>query len=196
MTMMGRIYSDRTWKRTYILTPPMLPSPSYTTNVLPHSDYAANDGLDRYSEADINDAEDFEDLSLGQRRAAEAAMARRDRLERGGNRRGQRAANRSRMPNLLSDDDEDLGEGLIPSGARRRARRTYEERRDLDDMEGVEDVSPRLELSSSDQTLNSFSRVRNFRWSNSAISRRSLSWSGLRTIVFADPSSNISETSL
>lgn len=107
----------------------------------PLSDYAANEGLDRYSDADINDADEIEEMSLAQRRAAEALMARRDRLERGGNRRGQRAANRSRMPNLLSDDDEDLGEGLIPSGARRRARRTYEERRDLDDMEGIEDVS-------------------------------------------------------
>lgn len=78
-------------------------------------------------------------MSFGQRRAAEAEMARRDRLERGG-RRGQRAAMRSRMPNLLSDDEEDMGDGLIPSGARRRARKTYEERRDIDDMEGVEDV--------------------------------------------------------
>ena len=89
-------------------------------------------------------------MSAAARRAAEAKMARRDRLERGG-RRGQRAARRSHMPNFLESDDiedeEDMHGGLL-SGMKRRARRQYDERKDLDDMEGVEDVSCVLHMRS------------------------------------------------
>jgi Mini-chromosome maintenance protein 2 len=69
------------------------------------------------------------------------AMARRDRLERGG-RRGARAAARARGPEFLYSDDmeEDDADGGLLSGMKRRTRRQYDERRDLDDMEGVEDV--------------------------------------------------------
>ena len=69
-------------------------------------------------------------------------MAARDRREQGG-RRGQRAARRSRMPNFLQSDDDmdDMdGHGLL-AGTKRRARRQYDERKDMDDMEGIEDVS-------------------------------------------------------
>jgi DNA replication licensing factor MCM2 len=71
-------------------------------------------------------------------------MARRDRQERGG-RRGTRAAARARGPDFLySDDTEggDLDSGLL-SGMKRRTRRQYDERRDVDDMEGIEDVGDR-----------------------------------------------------
>ena len=81
-------------------------------------------------------------MSAAARRAAEAQMARRDRAERGGRVRGQRAAARSRAPAFLDSDDagtEDLDGGLL-SGMKRRARRDYDERREVDDMEGVEDV--------------------------------------------------------
>lgn len=81
-------------------------------------------------------------MSAAQRRAAEANMARRDRLERGG-RRGARAAARSRMPDFLQSDDmedDDVDGGLL-AGMKRRTRRQYDERKDLDDLEGVEDVS-------------------------------------------------------
>ena len=82
-------------------------------------------------------------MSIDARRRAEAAMARRDRLAQGG-RRGQRAAARSRAPDFLQSDDDgyldDLGDGGLLSGMKRRARRDYDERRDIDDMEGVEDV--------------------------------------------------------
>lgn len=84
-------------------------------------------------------------MSLAARRAAEAKMAQRDRRDQGG-RRGARAARRSRMPNFLqSDDMDDDGDdrGLL-AGTKRRARRQYDERKDLDDMEGVEDVSHAL----------------------------------------------------
>ena len=107
-----------------------------------HSDYATNELLDRYSDRDIDDENEFEELTAGQRRAAEASMARRDRLERGG-RRGGRAAVRSRMPEFLQSDDMDddgLDGGLL-SGMKRRTRRQYDERKDLDDMQGVDDVS-------------------------------------------------------
>ncbi|KAI0745092.1 MCM-domain-containing protein [Earliella scabrosa] len=111
-------------------------------------DYATNELLDRYSDRDIDDGNEFEELTAGQRRAAEASMARRDRLERGG-RRGGRAAVRSRMPEFLQSDDMDddgLDGGLL-SGMKRRTRRQYDERKDLDDMQGVDDELPLEQLS-------------------------------------------------
>lgn len=69
-------------------------------------------------------------------------MARRDRLERQKG-RGGRAARRSRYPGFMDSDDDmeddDLGGGIL-SGTKRRTRRQYDERRDIDDLEGVEDV--------------------------------------------------------
>ena len=114
------------------------------------SDYATNELLDRYSDRDIDDEQEYEDMTAAQRRAAEANMARRDRLERGG-RRGARAAARSRMPEFLQSDDmeDDLDGGLL-SGMKRRTRKQYDERKDLDDLDGVEDVSPTLSVYHSD----------------------------------------------
>ncbi|EIN12045.1 MCM-domain-containing protein [Punctularia strigosozonata HHB-11173 SS5] len=75
-------------------------------------------------------------------------MARRDRRERSG-RRGGRAAARSRMPQFLESDDAedegDLGGGLL-AGMKRRTRRQYDERRDIDDMDGIEDEIPLEQL--------------------------------------------------
>ncbi|RPD63724.1 MCM-domain-containing protein [Lentinus tigrinus ALCF2SS1-6] len=75
-------------------------------------------------------------------------MARRDRLERGG-RRGARAAARGIMPDFLqSDDIEDDGlDGGLLSGMKRRTRRQYDERRDMDDMQGIDDELPLEQLS-------------------------------------------------
>ena len=102
--------------------------------------------LDAYSDSGLNDAEDFEPMAAATRRAAEAKMRQRDRMERGG-RRGMRAANRSHAPNFFDSDDVSVGDdadsGLL-SGTRTRARRQYDERRDVDDMEGIEDVRPFL----------------------------------------------------
>ena len=98
--------------------------------------------MDRYSDRDIDDEQEYEELTAAQRRAAEASMARRDRLERGG-RRGARAAARSHMPDFLQSDDmedDDAAGGLL-AGMKRRTRRQYDERKDLDDLEGVDDVS-------------------------------------------------------
>ncbi|KAH8108108.1 MCM-domain-containing protein [Cristinia sonorae] len=112
------------------------------------NDYAENQALDRYSDADINDEEEISDLTAAQRRAAEAAMARRDRQ----GRRGGRAARRARYPGFMDESDEDdmdedmSGSGLL-SGMRRRTRRQYDERRDMDDMDGVEDELPLEQLS-------------------------------------------------
>lgn len=111
-------------------------------------DYATNDVLDRYSDSGLNDEEDFEGLSLAARRAAEAKMAQRDRREQAG-RRGGRAARRSRMPAFLESDDmdeDDDGRGLL-AGTKRRVRRQYDERKDLDDLDGVEDELPLEQLS-------------------------------------------------
>ncbi|KAI0743424.1 MCM-domain-containing protein [Daedaleopsis nitida] len=75
-------------------------------------------------------------------------MARRDRLEQGG-RRGARAAARSRMPDFLQSDDMDdegLDGGLL-SGMKRRTRRQYDERKDLDDMQGIDEELPLEQLS-------------------------------------------------
>lgn len=102
------------------------------------SDYAVNQALDRYSDADIDDAEDFDAMTPAQRQAAEARMNRRDRLER---QKGRRGARKSRYPGFMESDDdmedEDLGAGIL---SKRRTRRQYDERRDIDDLEGVEDV--------------------------------------------------------
>ncbi len=76
------------------------------------------------------------------RRRAEAKMQQRDRMERG-SRRGMRAATRSHAPSFFDSDDvgaEDDDESGLLSGTRTRARRQYDERRDVDDMEGIEDV--------------------------------------------------------
>lgn len=107
------------------------------------SDYATNEALDRYSDTGIDDAQEFEGMTGAQRRAAERAMAQRDVREHG-SRRGARAAARSRGPDfLLSDglEEEDNMDGGLLSGMKRRTRRQYDERKDMDDMDGIEDVS-------------------------------------------------------
>jgi DNA replication licensing factor MCM2 len=108
-----------------------------------NSDYVHDERLDRYSEQDINDEEQFEEMDISARRAAEQAMDRRDRAT--GGRRGRRAAARERMPFLLSDGmsegDEDDGTGGLLAGMKPRVRKQYDERKDVDDAEGIEDVS-------------------------------------------------------
>lgn len=98
-----------------------------------------NEALDRYSDAGIDDEQDFEDMTAAQRRAAEAKMERRDRT----GRRGRRAARRSLYPGFMESDEEDEGNigGDLLSGMKRRTRRQYDERKDIDDMDGIEDVS-------------------------------------------------------
>ncbi|KAI0717265.1 MCM-domain-containing protein [Cerioporus squamosus] len=75
-------------------------------------------------------------------------MARRDRLERGG-RRGARAAARGIMPDFLQSDDmeEDGPDGGLLSGMKRRTRRQYDERKDMDDLQGIDDELPLEQLS-------------------------------------------------
>jgi DNA replication licensing factor MCM2 len=74
-------------------------------------------------------------------------MNRRDRLERAG-KQGVRAANRGRAPQFLEDDDMDdedaLGDDLGVARMKRRTRRQYDERRDIDDVDGTEDVGENL----------------------------------------------------
>jgi DNA replication licensing factor MCM2 len=115
----------------------LAPFASYHTRHL--SDYAVNEVLDRYSDADLNDEEDFEAMSAAQRRAAEAQMERRDRIQR----RGGRAARRTRYPGFMESDgmeDEDGTGGGLLSQMKRRTRRQYDERKDIDDLDGIEDV--------------------------------------------------------
>lgn len=113
-------------------------------------DYAPNELLDRYSDRDIDDEGDFDDISAAARRAAEARMNRRDRLERAG-KQGIRAANRGRAPQFLEDDDMDdedaLGDDLGVARMKRRTRRQYDERRDVDDVDGTDDEIPLEQLS-------------------------------------------------
>ncbi|KAG1737662.1 MCM-domain-containing protein [Suillus lakei] len=114
------------------------------------ADYAPNELLDHYSDRDIDDEGDFEEMSATARRAAEARMNRRDRLERTG-KQGSRAANRGRAPQFLEDedmDDEDaLGDDLGVARMKRRTRRQYDERRDIDDVDGMDDEIPLEQLS-------------------------------------------------
>lgn len=74
-------------------------------------------------------------------------MNRRDRLERTG-KQGTRAANRGRAPQFLEDDDMDdedaLGDDLGVARMKRRTRRQYDERRDIDDVDGIDDVGENL----------------------------------------------------
>jgi DNA replication licensing factor MCM2 len=102
-------------------------------------DYASNDALDRYSEADLDDRSSLPELSRAQRLAAERAMDRRDR-----GLPGARAARRDRAPAFLQSDDEEeatgYGTGLLDGIERRRRRRQYDERPEDDDVD-EEDVS-------------------------------------------------------
>ncbi|KAI6021300.1 MCM-domain-containing protein [Pisolithus microcarpus] len=113
-------------------------------------DYAPNELLDRYSDRAIDDEGEYDPMSTTARRAAEAQMDRRDRLERSGV-RGARAAARSRAPQFLQSDDIDdediLDGGLGVARMKRRTRRQYDERRDLDDMDGMDDEIPLEQLS-------------------------------------------------
>ncbi|KAF9070638.1 MCM-domain-containing protein [Rhodocollybia butyracea] len=109
-------------------------------------DYAENELLDRYDQTGIDDDEDVEELSAAARRLAEKKMERRDRAAQGG-RKGTRAAQRSRAPAFL-DEDDDMDEGddeLVRM--KRRTRRQYDERRDADDVDGFEDEMPLEQLS-------------------------------------------------
>jgi DNA replication licensing factor MCM2 len=127
-------------------------------------DYAPNELLDRYSDGDINDDEDVEELSAAARRAAELKMARRDRLE---GQRGSRAAGRRRGPGFVDDDDMDDGDEdeEMVSRMKKRTRRPYDERRDIDDLEGVEGV--RLMPSNSVPTVFvSMFTHRKYRWNS------------------------------
>ncbi|KAJ3748829.1 MCM-domain-containing protein [Lentinula detonsa] len=109
-------------------------------------DYGANELLDRYDTTGINDDEDVEELSAAARRLAEKKMDRRDRATRGG--RGARAAQRSRAPAFLDEEEDDMDEDddeLLRM--KRRTRRQYDERRDVDDMDELEDELPLEQLS-------------------------------------------------
>jgi DNA replication licensing factor MCM2 len=109
-------------------------------------DYAIDARLDRYDEKDINDEEEFESMDPAARRAAEQAMERRDRATGGP---GRRARLRDRMPNFLSDglsedfDDDGDETSRLLAGMKPRVRKQYDERKDVDDAEGIEDVSDR-----------------------------------------------------
>lgn len=116
------------------------------------SDYASDQGLDRYSDTGLDDENEFGSMTAAQRRAAEAEIARR---QRAGGRVGPggRAAARRRGPGFIDDDedeDEDMDDerggalrGIIPAGVRVRTRHTwnqsYNERQDVDDAAGADD---------------------------------------------------------
>lgn len=137
----AKIFSRRIWKSERSLVLSIL-----TRHIdVFCRDYAPNELLDRYSDADIDDQEEFGEMDPAARRAAEAKMAQRDRREQRGGKRGARAARRSRMPEFLQSeddlDDDAMDGGLGVSRMKRRTRRQYDERRDLDDLDGIEDVS-------------------------------------------------------
>lgn len=65
-------------------------------------------------------------------------LARRDQMERAG-RRDRRAAHRSCMPQFL-DNEETEGDTMDNELSAMRTRRRYEERQDIDDINGIEEV--------------------------------------------------------
>ncbi|OCF57773.1 minichromosome maintenance protein 2 [Kwoniella mangroviensis CBS 10435] len=102
-------------------------------------DYDANDALDTYSQADLDDRSSVAEMTRGERLAAERAMDRRDR-----GLGGRRAGRRDHMPAFLQSDDEDmdgLGEGPLAGINTRRRRRQYDERMDEDDAGEEEEMS-------------------------------------------------------
>lgn len=121
-------------------------------------------------------------------------MAQRDRAERGG-RKGARAAQRSHAPAFLDSDndmDDEDGDELGIANMKRRTRKQYDERRDADDLDGVDNVSSRVSL-----LLSGCLFVFIFRkspWSNLATSRRNRLWNGLPMTAFDVPSCGISVT--
>lgn len=100
------------------------------------SDYASNAGLDTYSQADIDDRSEVQEMSRAQRLAAEETMRRRDRGQ-----PNRRAGRREHMPAFLQSDDEEADgyEGGLLSGVNTRVRRRqYDERMDEDDVQDDE----------------------------------------------------------
>lgn len=126
------------------------------------SDYASKPELDRYDDTAIDD-EDQDEISAEARRKAEYVMSRRDRREGAGKKAG-RASGRRRAPAFLDDDldDEDGMEDEALARMRRRTRHVYDERRDEDDMDGVEDASDWC----SGLPLCANPSSRNYLWSN------------------------------
>jgi hypothetical protein len=77
-----------------------------------------------------------------------------------------RAATRSHAPSFFDSDDmgaEDDDESGLLSGTRARARRQYDERRDIDDMEGIGDVRFPFALC---VVLGSYTWRRKYPWSS------------------------------
>ncbi|TIC30661.1 MCM-domain-containing protein [Wallemia mellicola] len=101
------------------------------------ADYNENNNLDYYDEDQIDD-QDFDDLDPASRRAVEAKLARRDRKEAGLS--GKDGSRRSRMPAFMQSDDEDDPDNRLL--IQRRRRRHYDERPDVDDLDGDEDEIP------------------------------------------------------
>lgn len=104
-------------------------------------DYNEDDTLDRYSADGIDDDGPDEGPTIEQRRAADRAI---DRRNAGGGRRG---AGRIRgLDEIVGDSESNPpseGEGgtagIIPATVQLRYRRNYDERRDLDDADGIDD---------------------------------------------------------
>ncbi|KEI42805.1 uncharacterized protein L969DRAFT_57704 [Mixia osmundae IAM 14324] len=95
-------------------------------------DYGANERLDRYDDAGLNDSEEFEAMDAATRFAAERRMDRRDRREAG--LPGAPSRRRNRAPAFLRSDSEDSGaEAEAQLLGRRRRRRQYDEVQDDND---------------------------------------------------------------
>jgi hypothetical protein len=152
-----------------------------------------NELLDTYSDSGLNDAEDFEPMSAATRRAAEAKMRQRDRMERGG-RRGMRAANRSHAPNFFDSDDASVGDDATRDCSLEHARV-----RGGSMMSGetsmIWKVSKTCVFFFLLCAISLIRWSRRFLWNSSAISKRNRSSSGSLMIVFGGPSSSISVSS-
>lgn len=100
-------------------------------------DYAPNDTLDTYSQADIDDDEDVNELDMAGRRAVERKLAQRDRNERTGTRRTR--TSRTLMPDILGGDDMDSDADpnvAMLEKMKNRTRRIYDERPAEEDAPG------------------------------------------------------------
>jgi len=107
-------------------------------------DYVANERLDVYDRADLDDEGRYGALDADARAAAERKMQRRDRRERGERVDAGEVRRRNRAPKFLQSDSDEASDGEAALLNRPRRRRMYDEAQD--DADDVADEARLLSL--------------------------------------------------
>ena len=109
-------------------------------------DYVANERLDVYDRADLDDEGRYGALDADARAAAERKMQRRDRRERGERVDAGEVRRRNRAPKFLQSDSDEASDGEAALLNRPRRRRMYDEAQDDADDVADEARLPWLRL--------------------------------------------------